>query len=85
MSDTIQVMINGTTLEVPLGTTAAVAIIMSGEASFRTSVTGMPRGPLCGMGSCYECRVEIDGVPQCRSCLVECRPGMEIMTDGHAS
>ena len=83
MSDTIQIKVNGSVFDVPLGATAAVAVMIAGQPVFRSSVTGMPRGPLCGMGSCYECRVEIDGVAQCRSCLVECRPGMEIRTDDH--
>jgi aerobic-type carbon monoxide dehydrogenase small subunit (CoxS/CutS family) len=85
MSDTIQVTINGSVFDVPVGATAAVAVMMVGEAAFRTSVTGMPRGPVCGMGICYECRVEIDGVAHCRSCLVGCRPGMEIRTNDQAS
>ena len=36
----------------------------SSASAFRpsaTSVTGEPRGPLCAMGVCFECRVTIDG------------------------
>jgi predicted molibdopterin-dependent oxidoreductase YjgC len=83
MSETIQVKINGSVVDVPVGATAAAAVIRAGQAAFRLSVTGMPRGPVCGMGTCYECRVEIDGVSQRRSCLVICQPGMEIRTDDH--
>ena len=34
----------------------------------RTSVTGEPRGPLCGMGICFECRTTVDGREHVRSC-----------------
>jgi len=42
---------------------------------------GEARGPLCGMGLCFECRVSINGQPHCRSCLTLCEPGMEVRTD----
>ena len=58
------------------------AIQRSGRSAFRRSVTGEPRGPVCGMGICYECRVTVNGVANQRSCLLLCEPGMEIHTDG---
>jgi D-hydroxyproline dehydrogenase subunit gamma len=51
-------------------------------SSFRTSVQGEPRGPLCGMGVCFECCVTINGIARCRSCLTLCEDGMEVRTDG---
>ena len=39
----------------------AAAILMSGRSATRRSVSGEPRGPLCGMGICFECRVTVDG------------------------
>jgi hypothetical protein len=30
------------------------------------------------MGACFECLVEIDGVPNRQSCLIEARDGMRI-------
>jgi sarcosine oxidase subunit alpha len=53
-----------------------------GVSRFRTSVTGEPRTPICGMGVCYECRVSIDGSPHQRACLVTCADGMRIETGG---
>ena len=35
---------------------------------FRQSITGEPRGPLCGVGICHECRLTIDGRPHQLSC-----------------
>ena len=58
-----------------------LAVARAGVTTFRRSVTGEPRGPLCGMGICFECRVTVDGRPHVRSCQVLCRPGMEVRTD----
>ena len=57
-------------------------LLSAGCVAFRTSPAGAGRGPLCGMGICGECRVTIDGVRHQRSCVVTCREGMEVVTDG---
>jgi len=62
------------------GTTVAAAILNSGNASFRSSVHREARGPLCGMGTCFECRVTIDGEKHQRSCNVIASDGMEVVT-----
>ena len=80
MSELIQLRINGRTVSVALGTSVAAAIAQSGGTRFRQSVHGQPRGPLCGMGICMECRVTINGRSHCRSCQVPCAPGMEVAT-----
>jgi hypothetical protein len=72
---------NGEMLLVSPGVTVAAALLQAGIAT-RTSVTGEPRRPLCGMGICYECRVQIDGVAYQRSCQILCKPGMRIHTSG---
>ena len=76
-----QLTINGNELSVTEGTTVAAAIFAVGADHFRTSVNGDPRGPLCGMGICFECRVTINGVPHQRSCTLNAEDGMEILTD----
>lgn len=81
MPDELALRVNGTPLQVPVGSTVAVAVMMAGQPC-RTSVTGKPRGPLCGMGVCFECRVIINGRPHCRSCQIFCEPGMDLTTDG---
>ncbi len=48
----------------------------------RTSVAGEPRGVLCAMGICFECRVTIDGVPHRRACMELVREGMRVETGG---
>jgi D-hydroxyproline dehydrogenase subunit gamma len=80
MPDQLTITVNGAPVAVPPGATVAVAVAIAGLA-FRTSVTGEPRGPLCAMGICYECRVAINGTPHCRSCQILCEPGMDVKTD----
>jgi len=76
----VLIRINGRAFEVPENATVAVALLMSGETTFRRSVSGELRAPLCGMGICFECRVTIDGRPHARSCQIPLREGMEIRT-----
>ena len=65
----IDVVVNGQRVRVAEGITVAAALLNSGEPSFRSSVRGELRGPVCGMGVCYECRVTIDGIAHQRACL----------------
>ena len=81
MADLIHITINGRRLEVDASTIVAVAIAQAGVSRFRRSVSGEPRAPLCGMGTCMECRVTINGQPHCRSCQILCIQGMDIKTD----
>ena len=84
MDESIGVKINGRTVEVPAGCSAAVALAIAGVDAVRQSISGTPRGPLCGMGICFECFATIDGRPHQRTCQAICRAGMEIRTDGDA-
>lgn len=78
----MRVRVNGIVVEVEAGTVAAAAVARAGLVWSRESVGGERRGPLCGMGICFECRVTIDGQAHRRGCLVACEDGMEIVTDG---
>lgn len=60
--------------------TLAAALMQLGVRAFRRSVSDEPRVPLCGMGICQECRVEIDGVPSRRACLVTVDDGLLVRT-----
>jgi len=80
MLSEVKLTVNGTSVSVPSGTTVAVAMAIAGQAC-RKSVTAEPRGPLCGMGICFECRVAINGRPHSRSCQILCEPGMEVLTN----
>jgi hypothetical protein len=76
----LRLTVDGRPITVPAGSMVSTAVAQAG-ATYRRSVTGEPRGPLCGMGICFECRVTIDGREHCRSCQVLCAEGMEVRTD----
>lgn len=79
MPETISLTINEKTICVPRGTMVSVAIVVAGEAC-RNSLTGEPRGPLCAMGICCECRTIINGTPHQFSCRILCQQGMDVRT-----
>jgi D-hydroxyproline dehydrogenase subunit gamma len=77
----VTVKVNGLAVTMPAGSMVAAAVLKAGVSSFRRSVSGEARGPLCGMGICFECRVTIDGVAHARSCQTVCENGMDVRTD----
>ncbi len=80
MAQLVTILVNGRPVSIPEGTAVASAVAMAGESAFRRSVSGAARGPLCGMGVCFECRVTINGEPHQRSCVTLCEEGMEVRT-----
>ena len=82
MPETVTLVVDGVSVTMPEGSMVSAAVLKSGKYGFRRSVTGELRGPLCGMGICFECRVTIDGEAHCRSCQTICRNGMDVRTDG---
>jgi sarcosine oxidase subunit alpha len=81
MAALIEIVVNGERHRVPEGMPLAAALLQLGTTVFRTSVLGEPRAPLCGMGTCFECRVTIAGRRHQRSCLIPCSPGLIVETD----
>jgi predicted molibdopterin-dependent oxidoreductase YjgC len=81
MANAVTLTINGLPVSMPAGSMVTAAVLKAGVSSLRRSVTGEPRGPLCGMGICFECRVTIDGVAHVRSCQTVCENGMDVRTD----
>ena len=76
----IKIRCDGREIVVVEGTSVAAALLGAGVARFRSSITGEPRGPVCGMGVCMECRVTIDGEAHRLACQTLCREGMEVRT-----
>jgi sarcosine oxidase subunit alpha len=76
----VDIIVNGKPMSVVSGSTVAAALLNERVNRFRESVVGESRGPVCGMGICYECRVTINDVPQQRACLSVVEPGMRVDT-----
>ena len=81
MARLVEIIVDGEPLRVPADATLAAALLSAGRWTFRRSVRGEPRGPVCGMGVCFECGVIVNGVPHTRACLEPVTPGMEVVTD----
>jgi D-hydroxyproline dehydrogenase subunit gamma len=79
-SDHVIIVVNGDAVSVESDATLAAALLNAGTTALRVSVTGTMRAPLCGMGSCQECRVRVDGVAHVRACMEPVRAGMRVDT-----
>ena len=84
MPETVALTIDGRASLAPAGITVAAALENAGVRACRTSVADEPRGVLCAMGICFECRVAIDGVPHRRACMELVREGMSVATRASA-
>ena len=61
------------------GDTLAIALLTAGVRVFReTPVSGAARAPLCLMGVCFDCLVEVDGTPNMQACMLVVRDGMRV-------
>jgi len=80
MAERVRLTVDGRAVEAEAGQSLLAALWNAGHRAVRTSVSGGERGPLCAMGTCFECRVRIDGVPHQRACRVEVRDGMTVST-----
>ena len=79
--DPIQFHWNGSTVAANPGDTVASALYRSGVRTFAYSYQhGRPRGLLCLTGSCPNCMVNVDGVPNVRSCTLPARSGLSVLS-----
>nr|WP_199044639.1 2Fe-2S iron-sulfur cluster-binding protein [Dyella sp. ASV24] len=80
MSPRVRLTVNGHPVDVPAGASVAAAVAHV-TLRFRRSVNDAPRAPLCGMGVCFECRVQVDGITHVRACMTPASEGMQVITD----
>ncbi|WP_028583248.1 (2Fe-2S)-binding protein [Desulfogranum mediterraneum] len=77
---TVRILFEGQELEVPAGISVAAAV--AGYAhpghTCKHPVDGSGRAPFCFMGVCFECLMEINGLPDVQSCLVTVEEGMQV-------
>ncbi|MCV6610546.1 MAG: (2Fe-2S)-binding protein [Amphritea sp.] len=76
---TVTVCINGEIHKVAAGSSVWSAMALAGATETRKApLTGKPRSAYCAMGVCFECLVEIDGMPNRQACLTQVTEGMSI-------
>ena len=78
MTERVSFTVDGKPAAAEPGTSLLAALWNDGFRALRMSVSGEPRGPLCAMGTCFECRVGVDGEAHVRSCLTPVREGMSV-------
>ena len=72
---------NGRTVAAHPGDTIGSALAASGRALLSRSFKyHRPRGLLCVSGKCPNCMMQVDGVPNVRSCVEPVRAGMKVRT-----
>ena len=79
--DPFEIEVDGQTVTAYEGETLATAMLAAGLGAFATHAEPYPSSRLfCGMGSCFQCLVTIDGQPNCQACRTLARPGMKVET-----
>ncbi|GAA2622235.1 MULTISPECIES: (2Fe-2S)-binding protein [Streptomyces] len=78
---TYGITFDGRELPAQEGQSIAAVLWGAGIMSWRTTREGgTPRGAFCGIGSCHDCLVTVNGLPNQRACLVPARPADAVTT-----
>ena len=76
---TVTVFLDSRPVRAAVGDSAATVLLLVGDEPYRlTAVGGLARAPYCMIGHCFDCLVEVDGVPNRQGCLVPVREGMRL-------
>jgi predicted molibdopterin-dependent oxidoreductase YjgC len=76
-----EIEVDGQPVTAYAGETLATAMQAAGIRAFTTHTQPHPSSRLfCGMGTCYQCLVTIDGLPNYQACRTLARPGMKVET-----
>lgn len=75
----MEIRFNGKPIQIQEGDTVASALYRSGQRIFTRSFKyHRPRGLLCCSGHCPNCLMNVDGIPNVRTCITPARAGMAI-------
>jgi predicted molibdopterin-dependent oxidoreductase YjgC len=74
----VTVVLDGRPVTAYEGESVAALLLAEGHVATRVTTSGAPRGVFCGMGTCFDCLVVVDGVPNTRACTTWVRAGMEV-------
>jgi predicted molibdopterin-dependent oxidoreductase YjgC len=78
---TLTIIVDGKEIAAQNGDSIAAALTANGIRVFRYSrKRHEPRGFFCGIGHCTDCIMEVDGIPNVRTCITPVRAGMIIRT-----
>ena len=78
MTSKVSFTFDGKTIAALQGQSVAAALIAAGERVLRIDEFGNPKGVVCGIGFCWECRCSIDGTVDTRACMTPVSEGMVV-------
>jgi predicted molibdopterin-dependent oxidoreductase YjgC len=78
MPSSVEFTFEGRRMSALEGQSVAAALLAAGERCLRIDEFGNPKGVVCGIGFCWECRCSIDGTPDTRACMTPVRTGMVV-------
>lgn len=77
----VEVTVNGEKMMAAKDKPIAAALIKAGVDVFRiTEKLKSPRSLFCGIGQCNDCVMEVNGIPNVRTCVTMIEEGMVINT-----
>ena len=75
----VTIYLDGKPLKAYENETVAAAVYANGYREFSKSIKyRRPRGFYCAIGRCSSCMMEVDGVPNVRTCVLPVKDGMQI-------
>jgi predicted molibdopterin-dependent oxidoreductase YjgC len=77
----LTIRVDGEPIQARPGETIAAALYAAGIRSWRVSRHGDRRGLLCGMGTCCDCLLTVDGRTNVRACQELVAEGQVIQTE----
>ena len=78
-TELVTITLEGEQFQVPAGESVLASVMAAGVGHNRTSpISGAKRAGYCQMGVCFECLMEIDGIPNQQACTIPVSDGMVI-------
>lgn len=79
LAELVTITFEGEKLQVPAGESVLASVMAAGMGYNRTSpISGAHRAGYCQMGVCFECLMEIDGIPNQQACSIQVQDGMVV-------
>lgn len=79
----LTVVVDGEPVTGTAGQTIAGVLLGAGRREWRTTAPGgAPRGVFCGIGVCFDCLVEVNGLRDVRACLRRAQDGDVVTRQG---
>lgn len=82
----VTIMVDGTPVTGITGQSIAGIVMACDQLELRrTASADRPRGVFCGIGVCFDCLVEVNGVQDVRACQRKAREGDTVITSHTAA